>query len=64
MPQPNLSDTTDVVPAQDFTIAIPHPDRDDLGRRLAASRCPSESGADYGMPLADVPALTENGVWP
>ena len=42
-------------PVDDYTIAIPHPDRDDLGRRLAASRCPSESGA----------SLPEHGgVWP
>jgi hypothetical protein len=48
MSQPNLSDATDVGPAQDFTVAIAH------------QSMPSETGTDCVMPLADVPALIEH----
>ncbi|GAA3518932.1 hypothetical protein FHR32_007814 [Streptosporangium album] len=55
---------SDVVPVQDFTIAISHPDLDDLDRGSAAARRPPGAAPATG-PLANARARTEHWVvWP
>jgi epoxide hydrolase len=51
--------TTEITP---FRIDVPQADLDDLAARLAAARWPNEltdTGADYGMPLAVVRRLAQ-----